>query len=662
MSSKIYNMTDTWNDNSLQYTAIKMDVADINSAVNSRLIDLQISGFSKFAVDKLGKIVIGNIDIPKVNGLESAIDVLSAAGLGQIDWFVANTSVLNANLYYAADSLALVYNDPTVLNNDFYLKVGGSGTGSWSNTGILQALLTQITPNKSIERTFYVTMGGDDSHSGASLYKSKATIGAALTAAAAVGEPCIVIVHPGEYEVQPDTVIPTNCALYGYDLRVTKLRLPSAQRENNMFLLNSGVKVRGFSFSGMKHEKAIWSTMDVDAVDGPPKKGYAFAFNPGAIITRSPYVADCSSIHNFTYREMTAPIDRNTGNPFVPMGQGNIYADGSVLDPDSPLRSIVVDSFTSINPNGVGYAIVNDAIVQLVSVFTNWSRVGVWTHLGGQVTITNSNCSFGDYAFAATSYRYAVKINGVLNSGNLTTAPVFANYVNNDIDSIVSNLMTTRYPTVANYNTYINTPELANLTSRDTRTLLNELVDDLKSGQDSGATYFTYGLFTSNSVNGQVEFIANTAYKQVYIDCWEQVRQEIAARAPGYAGGETGATTMVGELITLISTAVANITPYITTFRSRVEASGEQFSYAGSGVNYNSLPYSQRGTSQAPDPKTAIYKTDGGVVFATFSTEQGDTYLGEDIRVDFERSVIEGQAFSRGVQNIVLPLIVGIGG
>ena len=182
MSSKIYNMTDTWNDNSLQYTAIKMDVADINSAINSRLIDLQISGFSKFAVDKLGKIIIGNIDIPKVNGLESAIDVLSAAGLGQVDFFAANTSVLNANLLYSADSLALVYNDPVVFNNDFYLKVGGSGTGSWSNTGILQALLTQITPNKSIERTFYVTMGGNDTHSGTSIYKSKATIGAALAA------------------------------------------------------------------------------------------------------------------------------------------------------------------------------------------------------------------------------------------------------------------------------------------------------------------------------------------------------------------------------------------------------------------------------------------------------------------------------------------------
>lgn len=661
MSTKIYDMSDIWNDNSLQYTAIKMDVADINSAINSRLIDLQVAGFSKFAVDKLGKIVIGNMDIPHVNGLEEAIDVLSAAGLGKVDWFVDNTTTLNANLNYPVESLALVYNDPIVLNNDFYLKVGGSGTGSWSNTGILQALLTQIVPHKSIERTFYVTMGGDDTHSGTSLYKSKATIGAALAAAAATGDSCIVIVHPGEYEVQPETVIPRNCALYGYDLRVTKLGLPTTQEENIMFLLSSGVKVRGFSFTNLRHEKAAWNSMDTDAAAGPPKKGYAFAFKPGEVITRSPYIADCSSIHSFTYQEMTAPIDRDAGNPFMPMGQGNLYADGSVLDKDSPLHSVVVDSFTSINPNGVGYAIVNDALVQLVSVFTNWSRVGIWTHLGGQVTITNSNCSFGDYAFASTGYREALKVEGVADTTKLISAPTFANYVLNDIDDIVDELMTTRYPTVTGYNTYINTPTLTELTRRDTYTLINQLFKDLESGQDRSSVFFTYGMFTSDN-DGNVAYVFNDAYKQIYIDCWDQVRQELIARASGYIGSEVGAPAMVTELITLISTVIDNFAPYVTAFRSRIEASGEQFSYAGSGVNYNSLPYSQRGTSNAPDPKTAIYKLDGGVVFATFSTEQGDTYLGEDIRVDFERSVIEGQAFSRGVQNIVLPLIVGIGG
>jgi hypothetical protein len=112
----------------------------------------------------------------------------------------------------------------------------------------------------------------------------------------------------------------------------------------------------------------------------------------------------------------------------------------------------------------------------------------------------------------------------------------------------------------------------------------------------------------------------------------------------------------------LAMNVVATPIPFTTIFRSTIEAASQQFSYAGSGVNYNALPFGQRSSGEATPPNDQIYTEEGGLVFATYNTEQGDTYLGKDLRVDFERSVIEGQAFSRGVQNIVLPLIVGIGG
>jgi len=122
----------------------------------------------------------------------------------------------------------------------------------------------------------------------------------------------VAIVHPGEYLVQPDSVIPANCALYGYDLRVTKLILSnSAQtapasgtaRRNNMFLMRNGIKARGFTFTGLEHEPF---TLD----GGPPQKGYAFAFNPGEVITRSPYISDCSMLHDFSQDQMALPIDK----------------------------------------------------------------------------------------------------------------------------------------------------------------------------------------------------------------------------------------------------------------------------------------------------------------------------------------------------------------
>jgi hypothetical protein len=118
---------------------------------------------------------------------------------------------------------------------------------------------------------------------------------------------------------------------------------------------------------------------------------------------------------------------------------------------------------------------------------------------------------------------------------------------------------------------------------------------------------------------------------------------------------------MISALIGLISDVVTRPQDYRVGFASVIEATGQQFSYAGSGVNYNALPFSQRGTGRAPDPASTLLKTGGGRIYATFSTEVGDTYLGEDLRVDFERNTIEGQAFSRGVQNIALPLIIGLG-
>ena len=363
-------MTDVWNNQATNFTSIKMDVADINSAVASKLIDLQLNGLSKFAVNKLGQIIEGTLTIPQVNFLEDAITALSGAGITNID-LVANTSAtLAANTSLSNNSIGFVYADPDYIKNDYYTF--NTSTLQWTNTGIISVLLENITPRKKVDRTFYVAMNGNDvENHGQSIYKPKATIGAALELAKQTGESCVVIVHPGEYPVDPETEIPANCALYGYDVRVTKV-IPGWDAENianNMFLLTNGCKVRGFTFEGLRHEPYTLSA--------PPTKGYAFAFKPNEYITRSPYIADCTQIHDFTYQEMSLPIDRTEGNPFCPRGGGNLYADGAVLDPNSPLRSVVVDSFTAINPNGVGYAVVNDALVQLVSVFTNWSRVGV---------------------------------------------------------------------------------------------------------------------------------------------------------------------------------------------------------------------------------------------------------------------------------------------
>lgn len=64
MTAFIYDLTDTWNDASTEFTSIKMNVTDTNSDSASKLMDLQVGGISKFTVDKSGNITVGGGGVP----------------------------------------------------------------------------------------------------------------------------------------------------------------------------------------------------------------------------------------------------------------------------------------------------------------------------------------------------------------------------------------------------------------------------------------------------------------------------------------------------------------------------------------------------------------------------------------------------------------------
>jgi hypothetical protein len=528
-----------------------------------------------------------------------------------------------------------------------------------------------------VTQTFYVTAGGSDLNIGNHLGAPLGTINAAIQKMADLAPlPCVTVVHPGVYEVQPDTVVPANCALYGYDLRVTTLKLPTGQEQNNMFQLSNGCKVRGFTFQGLQHEgptvygsiaagiaavadteyfkvgnvlyKRVGVGANVVNYDYPPKKGFAFVFKPGEVITRSPYIADCSNLHNFTQAQMSLPIDRTTGNPLMPKGGGNLRADGSVLSPSSPLRSVVVDSFTAINPNGFGYLVTRNALVQLVSVFTNWSRYALWAHDGGQITVSNSNVTFGDYTMVSTGAREVVRIANPTGQPRAVYSSA-ADLIDANATTIIDdmyNQLEGEYTEVANF-----TAEQEAFTRRDAATFIRELTGDLRSAQDRGAQTFVKGFF---NWNGQYFF--DESLLPIFSRSFTIMVNKIEA----LGGAVTAAMPMINSLLALINTNF--LSPQKQPFVSAIESNGHQFSYAGSGVNYNALPFSQRGTGEAPLPETTIAQVNGGRVYATFTTERGDSYLGSDLRVDFQRNTIEGQAFSRGVQNITLPLIIALGG
>jgi hypothetical protein len=665
------------------------NVAAINTVGNNigsvNTVAANITNVNKVAAidDEVVKVANIDSDVVKVANIDSDVSAVAA-----IDDEVVAVAAISSEVVIAAANVADITNfadvylgprvsapstrtdgDP-LQPGDLYFNTSDQRLYVWDGINWI------LAPSRDVAQTFYVTKDGDDLYSGTNLGAPLLTINEAIDKMAALAPlQCVTIVHPGVYEVQPDTVIPANCALYGYDLRVTTLKLPSGQEQNNMFQLSNGCKVRGFTFSGLEHEAApnyantaaglaavadteyftvgsqLYKNVGGNAVtvtyDYPPKKGFAFVFKPGETITRSPYIADCSQLHDFTQAEMRLPIDRLAGNPLMPRGGGNLRADGSVLAPSSPLRSVVVDSFTAINPNGYGYLVTRNALVQLVSVFTNWSRYAIWAHDGGQVTVSNSNITFGDYSLVSTGFRNVVKIDAeddpVLDVYTSEAAAIQAAKT-----TIINNMYTqleSEFVAVANF-----TQEQEDFTKRDAETFLDLICNDLNSGQDRGAQTFVKGLFNWNG-----GYVFDPSLLAAFTRSFEILADEI----DDLGASTEDAMPMINYLVTLINDTLN--TPPLIVFPAVIESNGHQFSYAGTGVNYNSLPFAQRGTGETPDPTSTWGEVNGGKVFATFTTERGDSYLGKDIRVDFERNTIEGQAFSRGVQNITLPITLALG-
>ena len=88
---------------------------------------------------------------------------------------------------------------------------------------------------------------------------------------------------------------------------------------------------------------------------------------------RSPYVRNCT---NFATDSVGMRVDGNLANAAF-TGTNNLGQD---------LKSMVVDSYTQYNQNGIGVSLTNKGYAQLVSIFTINSKIAIFAGTGGQVT------------------------------------------------------------------------------------------------------------------------------------------------------------------------------------------------------------------------------------------------------------------------------------
>jgi hypothetical protein len=525
-----------------------------------------------------------------------------------------------------------------------------------------------------------------DSNDGKTLTTSFRTIKAAVSASTLLINsnpglpPYRVSVHvkTGYYTEEAPIIVASNTSIIGDDLRTVVVRPSTATKGENLFLMNNSTYVWGLRLEGC----------EIDDLDNP-RKGFFFAFAPDAFIATSPYIQNCTCI-NAPPDKFYTPLDPDASppNPLVGNGPGGLIIDDSVLNGYSPLKSMIVDAYTQVAFNGIGICIRGRGYGQLVSFFTNFSRVGVFCIDGGHASLLNSNTTFGDYGLRAEGKRVLVVPNITVISQSIDTSASLS--ISSEKTSI-RNYMVAKLQSSGSYNQYYNNPtsSIYLSTITDSGLLIDAIASDLLvpkaartsqflqglfKGQDisSGSIYtlpppigsdFTQGAITvfpliSNSSGSLAnDFILSHGYIKEYIIDDPDSKFTLMTLAAKNKISQILDTT----IDTLQRIVVDNLgIDLLQEFGSLVTSTSHDFSYAGAGVNFLALPVNQGGLG-VTNVDIRIFEEGGGRVFHTSGDESGDFFAGTDFVIRQDTGTIEGRTFNKSIAARVVPLNLALG-
>ena len=510
----------------------------------------------------------------------------------------------------------------------------------------------------------YVSKYGNDDNNGRTEGASKLTVGSAAEAAQ---EGDTIIIRSGVYYENNPIGLRTDVSITGQDLRLVTI-VPN-NRNKDVFHVRRGCLIENLNFAGssvdVKHSGAA-------AVAFPPTVQENIA-NTGFIAIgpadegksgrwRSPYIRNCT---NFMSESIGMKIDGD-------------HATASTIGAD--LKSMVCDSFTQYNENGIGVSLTNNAYAQLVSIFTINCDIGIYADSGGQCDLTNSNSSFGNFGLVAVGLGSTEFTATVLTETTDQTDTIVLNNVYDE----VSNPRRPYDGQAAYFKIPINgTPITSPL-----RQLSRVEVTNGGSGYSAAAPPIitiedTLGNTIPLGPEGIVAEVSPTINEEgqiTEIDVINSGRnylptQDIIVVIDG-PGGATATAVMepifytVSEATEPTASGISTVTfnefiPYIidagvdvTLQRiSRILTSGHSFEYIGSGTDINiSTPLK----GAIPIKENEVVTRDGAQIPFTSTDQKGNFDIGEGIQIDQTTSTIRGRSFSKAIQAEVTPLILAL--
>src|SRR5210317_2072414 len=278
-----------------------------------------------------------------------------------------------------------------------------------------------------LPKVVYVdAVNGDDTLLGHRISNPKRTIRAAIeqinNETDDIGNGSVVIVAPGIYgETFPIDIEKNDVSIVGQSLRNCIIHpaipeadqagydvdVPEANELTSMFRVNSGTYLANLTLQGMKAAGARGgSPLDTDATHGlPTQQGWNISFFPGAIIRKSPYIQNCtnfsdSQINNVNFTPHV-PGEGAAGDLDSAPSGGGILVNGATVANNSPLRSMVCDSYTHTALDGPGIFVTNNGYCQATSSYSFFNHYHLKCLNGGQANLAASTTDFGRFSLVA---------------------------------------------------------------------------------------------------------------------------------------------------------------------------------------------------------------------------------------------------------------------